>query len=180
MKKDELLNELYKLKRFEVSVGVLDFMSKTAVKFNHVLALVEQLDEPEKVVIPQFVADWIETTKKYSRAISALMNYEGINNESHELALWCFESGNDDNLHNLARAWLDGYEIEKEKLYLVSSDENSSGFWFLSKDNDGEIVIGTNEDYFKAGWKESKLAEKEIKDYDERYWAFAQPVEVSP
>ena len=29
-------------------------------------ALARQLDEPEKVVIPQFVADWIEEAKLYS------------------------------------------------------------------------------------------------------------------
>jgi len=43
---------------------VESFMSETIwVKRNDVLALVYQLDEPEKPVVPQFVADWYEDNK---------------------------------------------------------------------------------------------------------------------
>lgn len=145
-----------------------------------ILPLIEQLDEPEKVVIPQFVADWIETTKKYSRSINYLMNYEAINKESRELALWCFESGNDDNLHNLARAWLDGYEIEKEKLYYVLDKlrrpilaiYEEEEIIRLSSVSEVELVEKLLNSIYKY-----RFTEKQIKDYDERFWPFA--VEIS-
>lgn len=119
MNKDELLNELYKLNRFEVSIGVLDFMSKTAVKFDHVLALVEQLDEPEKVVVPQFVADWIDAHDLHGN--NPLREYrdleidfnEGWTNEKDAAVYhWVNE-----NPYAFIDALRYGYEVEKEPLY---------------------------------------------------------------
>lgn len=40
------------------------FGSRDYIERDRVLDLVEQLDEPEKVTIPQFVADYIEFQKK--------------------------------------------------------------------------------------------------------------------
>lgn len=67
------------------------------------------------------------------------------------------------------------YKVEYEQKYFVSSRE-SEGFWFLSKNNDNEVVIGTNKDYYDRKWESLKLTEEEIKDYDSRYWAFAVKV----
>ena len=70
----------------------------------------EQLDEPQKVVVPQFVADWIETAKTvYS--LSGGMTFGGT-----ELNKWL---AIDDNQELFARAWLDGYEVEEEPKYTV-------------------------------------------------------------
>lgn len=73
------------------------------------------LDEPEfeheKVKIPQFVADWIEEcgTKEKSLLTAILYTPEKVNS-------WV---GDSDNQELFARAWLDGYEVEKEKRYEV-------------------------------------------------------------
>lgn len=78
----------------------------------------KQLDEPEKVKIPQFVADWIEYCKRglsIRQAISQV--HVGI-----EVDDWLMEVDADGvfvNQETFARAWLDGYEVEKEKRYLV-------------------------------------------------------------
>ena len=70
----------------------------------------EQLDEPEKVVVPQFVADWIKVAKPvYSLSGAMVYGSPGVNKW---LEIW-------DNQGLFARAWLDGYEVEKEKRYLV-------------------------------------------------------------
>lgn len=70
----------------------------------------EQLDEPEKVVVPQFVADWIKVAKPvYSLSGAMVYGSPGVNKW---LESW-------DNQDLFARAWLDGYEVEKEKRYLV-------------------------------------------------------------
>ena len=70
------------------------------------------------------------------------------------------------------------YVVEEEQKYTVSSPKNESGFWFLCKNSRGKVVIGTNKDYFNYDWDSLKLTEKEIKDFDERYFAFATKVEV--
>lgn len=82
-----------------------------------VLGLVRQLDEPQKVTIPipQFVADYIEWTKEEDYhllgAMGAIMTSRRKN-----LYEWFYD---DDNIELFARAWLDGYEVEKEPKYTV-------------------------------------------------------------
>ena len=75
----------------------------------------KQLDEPQKVTIPQFVADYIESEKDSECGLLGSMKdvpYE----DNAELRKWFYKGG---NVEVFARAWLDGYEIEKEKPYEV-------------------------------------------------------------
>ena len=71
----------------------------------------EQLDEPGKVQIPQFVADWIERSKQEKRNLR-----NALNNVGEKTRLWLLDQ---ENYDLFARAWLDGYEVEKEKRYRV-------------------------------------------------------------
>ena len=82
------------------------------VERKSVLRLVSQLDEPQKPVVPQFVADWIEECKNDDFHLFGAM--EAISLNQKKLDYWFRE---DDNMELFARAWLDGYE--KEKRYLV-------------------------------------------------------------
>ncbi|WP_425306543.1 DUF1642 domain-containing protein, partial [Enterococcus lactis] len=76
--------------------------------------------EPQKPVVPKFVADWIELCKEKADLISCLSgSYEyGVNQYKRitEDEDWLFEA---DHQELVARAWLDGYEVEKEPLYYV-------------------------------------------------------------
>ena len=76
------------------------------------LELIKLLDEPQKVVVPQFVADWIEKCKAKEKNLLNSLVYtpEGVNS-------WV---DNSENQETFARAWLDGYEVEKEKRYTVT------------------------------------------------------------
>ena len=67
--------------------------------------------ELNKPVVPQFVADWIEQCKaKRKRLLTALLyTPEKVNS-------WV---DNPDNQKLFARAYLDGYEVEKEKRYRI-------------------------------------------------------------
>ena len=101
-------------------IGNLDklYGEKFYVAFDDVLDLVKQLDEPGKVQIPQSVADWIEYCKVRKITLAhALYHSEEAKNKS--VYRWLFEDEDSDNQETFARAWLDGYEVEKEKLYLV-------------------------------------------------------------
>ena len=71
----------------------------------------KQLDEPQKVKVPQFVADWIENSKQEKRNLR-----NALNNGSEKMRLWLLDQ---ENYDLFACAWLDGYEIEKEKRYTV-------------------------------------------------------------
>ena len=73
----------------------------------------KQLDEPQKVVVPQFVAQYIEWTKGEDFHLLGAMSR---GNFDKTLEDWFYT---DDNMELFARAWLDGYEVEKEKRYLV-------------------------------------------------------------
>jgi hypothetical protein len=77
--------------------------------------MIKQLDEPEKVKIPQFVAEYIEQKKDDDYHLLGAM-IEIRSHKNKEIDEW-FEE--DDNMEIFARAWLDGYEVEKEKRYSV-------------------------------------------------------------
>lgn len=112
MNKQELIKK-YK----EYENGLFDIGAKAACQL--FLKDLEQLDEPQKVKVPQFVADWIEVCKEHlTTSLYTAMNpnFMKENNQSFDLILWIKKASNQDLF---ARAWLDGYEIEKEKRYLV-------------------------------------------------------------
>ena len=85
------------------------------IDVNEIIKKIEQLDEPQKITIPQVVADWIEWTKKDGLDLQDAMNL--ISGEENEKLLRWFY--NESNQETFARAWLDGFEIEKEKRYTV-------------------------------------------------------------
>ena len=83
------------------------------IKIDMVVELISELDEPKKVTIPQFVAEHIEWTKEEDFHLLGAMNRENFDKKLED---WFYT---DDNMELFARAWLDGYEVEKEKRYLV-------------------------------------------------------------
>lgn len=81
-----------------------------------VLEMIDQLDEPEKVVVPQFVADWIEKCKDNKHTLYGLFQYA-----TGEVEKWIFESGSKAEKADLiGRGWLDGYEVEKTPQWVVN------------------------------------------------------------
>ena len=96
------------------------FMKKI---YKSVLEDLKQLDEPQKVKIPKFIADWIEYCKEHNFTLFGCLDpadgFESLAGETfkgdiRKCIRWCRRESN-----IFARAWLDGYEVEKEKRYLV-------------------------------------------------------------
>lgn len=106
MKEQELIKRIEQLFAF----GSRDYIER-----NEVLNLVKQLDEPETVKIPQMVADIIEEYKDKGAPIIDIFT-EKYSNEEYNT--WLVNELN--AYDRAARAWLDGYEVEKEKRYLVT------------------------------------------------------------
>lgn len=74
----------------------------------------EQLDGPEPVKIPQFVAEWIEEARKACKDVAELFEFDFTNDEVRK---WFMQERPFDLV---ARAWLDGYEVEEERRYRIS------------------------------------------------------------
>lgn len=102
MNKQELIEAYNRISNFCETVSV-----------NKVIHELEQLDEPERVKIPQFVADWIEEGRKHCEDVSDLFGFDFTN---EEVGKWFLQEKPFDLV---ARAWLDGYTVEKEKRYYV-------------------------------------------------------------
>ena len=92
--------------------------------------------ELNRVKIPQFVADWIEEARKTCKDVIDLFEFDFTNDE---VGKWFMQERPFDLV---ARAWLDGYEVEKAKRYLVKmkgiKDPNSylkynrnMGHWYF-------------------------------------------------
>ena len=71
----------------------------------------EQLDEPQPVKVPQFVADWIEEKRDMGWKLTKMVLQANLNEQYWRWVV--------DNQEKFARAWLDGYEVEEEKRYFV-------------------------------------------------------------
>lgn len=115
MNKKELIEKIKKLP--------FVLLSERYISQNYVLELLEQLDEPQKVKVPQFVADWYEENKDvfeanlYRCAYSIPSSFDGA--KLNEFERWFLTAGTKPfqtlvNMHQF------GYEVEKEKRYRVS------------------------------------------------------------
>lgn len=100
----------------EMKIGGMD---SDEVK-KEALYIVYQIHEPQKVVVPKFVAEWIESCKRSGWHLEkALRRLD----DDEEVGDWAYDENDDlisEKVNMVARAWLDGYEIEQEKLYEVT------------------------------------------------------------
>ena len=80
------------------------------VEIKQVLKDLDKLEEPQKVTIPQFVADWLEKVKNKLFGL----NYDSVPSEIYD---WVYEE--EGNLKKLHIACVIGYTVEKEKRYRV-------------------------------------------------------------
>ena len=119
--------------------------------------------ELNKPVIPQFVADWIEVCKEHltsSLYLAMTPSFLKSNNQGIELTLWIKK-----NEETFARAWLYGYEVEKEKRYFVKikgicgkhetlNREKHSNKWLFSDREENSLyeTKHTRKELEKAGF----------------------------
>lgn len=80
---------------------------------NGLLKLIERLDEPQPVKVPQCVADWITHSKNIGRSLFGAMSIFEENTEIKKWMQWA------ENQETFALAWIFGYEVEKESKYIV-------------------------------------------------------------
>ena len=134
--KVQRLIEKYKKKYSGESMSFL-----AAVLLNEILRDLEQLDETKPVKIPQFVAEIIEYYKGQNATLYDAFREKNFNKQYSE---WLM---NEQEAYNkVARAWLDGYEVEKEPKYIVKMKGLSEHYSYLNYDSiDNEWYFSDSE-----------------------------------
>ncbi|KPA67808.1 hypothetical protein XK27_04270 [Streptococcus suis] len=154
-----------------------------------VVNTIDQIHEPQKVVVPKFVAEWYERNKDgLNTAIYSTITktYRKVNGENDDL-LDVFEEWlvyEDNSILILIQMQFFGFEIEQEKLYTVEiPDPNRPDIaTFLYKEN-GKVFIGTDiflDEVPNYKWKnepENQLTESEIKKDFDWAWQFREEVD---
>lgn len=135
------------------------------VATDSIISDLKRLDEPQPVKVPQFVEDWISFVKTNGLKFKNTYGfYEEIapSDDVYRVMYYIFkESIADkgirkwvaDNIDTFARAWLDGYEVEEEKRYLVKIKATKH---YLVKDGNGKI-------FFSLAFK-GYFTKKELED----------------
>ena len=110
---------------------------------NGLLKLIEQLDEPKPVKVPQCVADWYEKKKHDLNHYIWDYIYNWNHQEESEFKRWMNCSIT--TFQTLVNMHQFGYEVEKEKRYLVKIRATKH---YIAKDGTGKI-------FFSLAYKES-------------------------
>nr|DAK11073.1 MAG TPA: Protein of unknown function (DUF1642) [Caudoviricetes sp.] len=112
------------------------------IQLNQILEDLRQLDEPQKVQVPQFVADLIKYAKEHDWDLEDTFQDIAGNDGSSDIYQWYYT--NSDNMDKFARAWLDGYTVEEEKRYRVKMKNIHSYSSILKLDDiTGEYFFGS-------------------------------------
>ena len=174
MNKQEVIS---KLKSAIPKNNVDDYQKGETAGLNFALLLLAELDETEKPVLPQFIADWLEVCKdNLALSLASSMNkiVMRTNNQTDKAIHWIAK-----NSETFAKAWIYGYEVEKEKLYTVeipNPDYPDKGKFVLCKNKSGKVFIKWT---CLDDWEfleEFQLTEEEVKEKFNWVWQFAEEV----
>ncbi|MDQ8481167.1 DUF1642 domain-containing protein [Enterococcus faecium] len=128
--------------------------------------------EHQKPVVPRFVVEWFEDNKDDLEFAIWELCVDSYCSAEQGMLNWIRQSENN-SIETLIRM-KDGYEVEKEQLYEVIIGD----LYLIKKFNDrNDFCFDTS--HSLCTWEKSayQLTEEEIKAIDERFWAFAVPVE---
>ncbi len=179
MNKQELIDKLKKQLTAPSEIDDTYFNKFYDLAINYAIYFAEQLDEPEKPVVPQFVADWYESIKDdFEYNLYKLCTDFREQKLRADLNGW-FSNDNNKPIETLVLMHKFGYEVEKEKLYTVEipNPNRADVSLVLGLYNDGKVAIFAA---FTDSWKyekQYKLTEAEIKEDFEWAWQFAKEVE---
>lgn len=131
------------------------------IEIDAAIKLIEQLDEPQKPVVPQFVANWYEDIKVefYVVLERLVLNYQ--NNTDMPICKWFLET--EGALTILINMHQFGYTVEKEKRYTVKliktkqylyCRDNDFTFVTYTRPEDNLLLCHTRKELEEAGFEE--------------------------
>lgn len=134
-----------------------------------IILQLKRIENDKKVEIPKFVADWVEYCKCNNFTLFGCLDPvddfgtlldEEFEGDTRKCVGWCRKESD-----KIARAWLNGYEIEQEKRYLVKvkgfsgygrylNKALSTGEYFLASENevDGYKTKHTRKELENSGF----------------------------
>lgn len=157
MTKEELIERIKKLPCFEGPIA-----DTVTVNREWILESIKELDEPQKVTIPQFVADWYEEHKdnlEYNIWDWMKYNLEPKKRENVIFSRWLGKTVNNP-VETLIKMKLYGYEVEKENRYEVILCNGQSLKTVYRQGNDRldfEKVYGDLETFTRKELEEANL-----------------------
>lgn len=157
------------------------------IPFEIVEHIIEKLDtqEVQNVVIPRYVSTWISHCKAKGLSVVEVFGLKSSTRknlfkdfpEDIDKCIYWAEKHQD----IFIRAWLDGYEVEKEKLYTVEiPNANEDEYVIVLERERGKIRINKSWEtspIWKMGYSK-RLTEEEIKKDFAWAWEFAEPVKM--
>ena len=169
MNKQELIEKLAKrISPLEDFRGISGFHDGNYEGLEYALNLLQQLDEPQKPVVPNFVADWFEEHKDdlewsiWKLTIDSNTNYT---KDKKEMRHWIQHAPN--KPYRTLIAMLDGYDVEKEPLYIMPVPHVSFSVHYCVKDDHISFRQGNAQ----------KFTQAELDRYFPDIKRFAVPVE---
>ena len=137
-------------------------------------------DTPEKVVVPEFVAEWIEWNKQMGVSLKNLLKCYAdfcrgeepdVSSEWLKAVHWYV-----DNSYKFIQAYEDGYTIEPEQLYYIPLPhlETSDGIQQVLSKRKGDKCYFASRPNDKL---QQRYTKDELEQVPEIYKQFAKPIE---
>ena len=135
--------------------------------------LKSQLQQQALPVVPEFVAEFIDECKKEGDCLFGIFaDATSVEHDMPDLVyFWLGDEGNNDEL--FARAWLDGYTIEKPQLFYLKNKLTTS---YLALDTNtghyehwGEEIIPKllNKQGYKLSFTQQEIDSMETRSYEQ-------------
>ena len=109
MNKQEAIERIKNIDTININVRVAGQQVDMVMK-NQVLGIIYLIDEPQKVVIPKFVAEWIKPYR-YAHTLLKVLNAA----EKEQITPSTVNDWILDNQYDFIKAWIDGYDVELEE-----------------------------------------------------------------
>lgn len=150
-----------------------------AIMRDTAIYIVNQIDEPEKPVVPQFVADWYEEHIGGDFEYNLYSLYVDFYEQKLEgdLKEWVGNGSKNKTIQTLVNMHQFGYEVDKEKLYTVEIPNPNDFVHTILHRTEKGIIISYSTDVNYKNIKQNQLTESEIKKDFEWAWQFAKEVE---
>ena len=178
MNKQEAIEKIKNIETLHIYDMIANQKVDMVIK-NQVLDIISQINEPQKVVVPKFVAEWIKECKRSGWHLQKVLSRL---DDDEKVGDWAYDENDDlipEKVDMIARAWLDGFEIEQEKLYTVEIPDPYGMYKirYLFRNSVGNIRIGGSDyrDIFLD--EDTHLTEAEIKKDFDWAWQWAKEVE---
>ncbi|HEM3683761.1 TPA: DUF1642 domain-containing protein [Streptococcus suis] len=156
-----------------------DLLEVKFVSLESVIDIVSQIHEPQKVMVPKFVAEYIERCKQSGWHLQKVLFRL---DDDEEVGDWAYDENDNlisEKVDMIAHAWLFGYEVEQEQLYTVEIPDPNSycDYRYLSRNDNGICLDASNDTKWKQK-KRNQFTESEIKQDFEWAWdaGFAKEV----